>query len=386
MKDLDDQTLKQLIEFRRELHRTAEVSGAEEETARRVRAFLEDQQPDGLMQHIGGNGLAATWTGDREGPSVMIRAELDALPIPETNAFEYRSKTEGVSHKCGHDGHMAILGGVAYGLNRTGPKKGSVCLLFQPAEETGEGARRVLADEKFKRMAPDYIFALHNLPGYPENQVVTREGIFSSASRGLEIYLKGSTSHAAHPERGISPAPALAQLIQSLAAFPQHHTSIEESAKVTVIHAALGAIAFGTSPGQAECRATLRSHDRKVMQRLCEKAEHLATETARAHRLEVDLNWVEIFEPTVNDAQCNTFVRRAAETNGFDTTARETPFAWSEDFGRFTSKFKGAMFGLGAGADCPQLHAGDYDFPDRLIPAGTAMFMEIIDQILGLER
>lgn len=385
MKYLDNQTVDTLVRFRHDLHRIAEVSGEERNTARKVRTFLEEQRPDSLKEHIGGYGLAATWHGEQEGPSIMIRCELDALPIPEENDLDYRSQSGGVSHKCGHDGHMAVVAGIATVLSNSGLSKGSVHLLFQPSEETGQGAERVLGDKKFEALAPDYIFALHNLPGFPENQIIVNDGIFCAASRGLVVELKGATSHAAHPEQGNSPAHALAQLIQTFSSFPQNLVSIDEAAKVTVIHSRLGEIAFGTTPGEAEFRVTIRSYRNSVMQRLCERAEQVVNGIAHTHQLEVDMEWVEIFEATENDSRCNEFIRQAAHNNGFKTITRETPFAWSEDFGRFTSKYIGAMFGLGAGSNHPRLHESDYDFPDECIPAGTAMFLDIIDQIAGLK-
>lgn len=388
MEYVDDQTLKKLTRFRHKLHRIAELSGEERKTAREVKAFLKDLKPDSLIEGVGGNGLVATWYGNRkqDGTSVMIRCELDALPIPEENEIAYRSETEGVSHKCGHDGHMAIVAGVGQVLSKFDLWEGSVHLLFQPSEETGQGAERILADETFQSLAPDYIFALHNLPGYPENKVLIKDDIFASASRGLVVNLKGSTSHAAHPEKGKSPALALAQLIQLLSAFPQFYTSIDEAAKVTVIHSKLGEIAFGTSPGRAELRATIRTFNNSVMQRLCDKTEQVITDIAGAHRLDAKTEWTEIFETTENDRECNEIIRKAADINGFDSEEKKSPFAWSEDFGRFTSRFKGAIFGLGAGMDRPQLHASDYDFPDELLPAGIRMFSEIINQLVGFDH
>lgn len=384
MHTLDDQMLQQLTEFRHELHQIAELSGREHKTALKIKNFLKQQNPDSVTEKVGGQGLIATYGGNQEGPSVMIRCELDALPIPEENDAAYHSRTKGISHKCGHDGHMAIVSGLAAYLSKIRPERGQVHLLFQPAEETGEGAERVLSDQKFQSLAPDYVFALHNLPGYPKNQVIIKKGVFASASRGLVVRLKGETSHAAHPEKGRSPALALAQLIQTFSSFPQFFTSLDKGAKVTVVHSRLGEIAFGTSPGDAELRATIRTHKNSVMEQLCEKAEQVVKDTANTHGLEWSTKWTEIFEATVNDEDCNEMIQQAAAQAGKQVNIKKTPFAWSEDFGRFTSHYKGAMFGLGAGRDRPPLHSANYDFPDALIPAGTGMFLGIIDQVSGL--
>ena len=189
-----------LQEFRRILHRYAERSGEEKQTATIVREFLEDCEPDQLITNIGGNGLAALYQGQTSRPTILIRADMDALPIPETVDLPHRSQTPEVSHKCGHDGHTAIVAGLAARFHEQRPTRGSVVLLFQPAEETGQGARQVLDDPKFSQFQPDFVFALHNLPGALKGQVLLREGTFASASKGLIIQLKGATSHASEPE------------------------------------------------------------------------------------------------------------------------------------------------------------------------------------------
>ena len=238
------------VELRKQFHRLPELSGQEKNTSKTIVSFLEYCKPDKIVTGIGGYGIAAVFSGSRKGQRVMVRCELDALPIPETLDIPHRSEAMGVSHKCGHDGHMAIVAGLAERLHTHRPESGSVILLFQPAEETGEGADRVLSDSKFDQIQPDYVLALHNLPGYPLGQIIVREGVFASASSGLRIHLKGKTSHAAEPETGNSPALAVAQLIQVLSSIPQYYTSLHEPAQATVIHAKVGDVAFGTSPGE----------------------------------------------------------------------------------------------------------------------------------------
>lgn len=380
-----DKNLGRLIELRHELHGLAELSGSEQQTANRVSEILRECKPDQVREGIGGSGIVATFEGAESGPAVMIRCELDALPIPEENELDYGSRTDGVAHKCGHDGHMAIVLGVARYLTDHPPQKGRVHLLFQPAEETGQGAGRVLEDRQFRAVEPDYIFALHNLPGYPLHQIVIRDGIFASASRGYEVTLKGDTSHAAHPERGRSPAMALASLIQNFSTFPQYYSSLDEAAKVTVIHSKLGEVAFGTSPGVAEFRATFRTYQNRVMNTFCGKAEQLVKDIAQTYDLEYSTRWTELFKATKSDEKCNQIINQAASNNGYSIHQKESPFPWSEDFGRFTNHYKGAIFGVGAGEDHPQLHSSVYDFPDALVETGRAMFVEILTQLTGFK-
>jgi len=372
-----------LIQLRHLLHSHPEISGKEEKTANRICSFLEQQHPDKLVTGLGGTGVAAVFDGKSAGPRVLIRCELDALPIPETVELEYGSKNPGAAHKCGHDGHMTILAGLAMQLHAQRLERGSVVLLFQPSEETGEGAARVISDSKYTQIEPDYVFALHNLPGYSLGEVILRNGLFASASSGLAVYLNGETSHAAEPEKGKSPALAVAELIQAISALPQFHTALHESAQATIIHANVGEVAFGTSPGVGNVMATLRSHSQDTMTMLIERATGMAEKIAATYDLQVETEIVQPFPSTVNDPESNSIIRKAASEIGVQTSELQIPFPWSEDFGHFTARHKGAMFGFGSGLNQPALHHPTYDFPDDLVEPGVKMFMEIIQSLIG---
>lgn len=375
--------LPELQTLRHDIHRHPELAGKEEKTAKRITSFLEKLNPDNIISGIGGNGLIAEFDSGKEGPVVLFRSELDALPIHETCNIAYKSKDNKVSHKCGHDGHMAILCGFSKMISQFRPERGKIQVLFQPAEETGEGAQWMLDDERMKDVKPDYVFALHNVPGFKKGQIVTRKNIFSSASVGMIIRLTGMTSHASHPENGKNPALAMSHIIEHLMALPQLTTSFEESALVTVIHARLGEIAFGTSPGYAEVMATLRAHENSILKKLTNEAERIANIAAELHHLEVEIEWTQKFEATVNDDQCVRWIEDAAKLIHADFRVLSQPFSWSEDFGRFTNVYPGAMFGLGSGKKQPQLHHSDYDFPDDIIETGVMMFYKLADRILN---
>ncbi|MDQ1219917.1 metal-dependent amidase/aminoacylase/carboxypeptidase family protein [Agrobacterium sp. SORGH_AS 745] len=152
---LTNKDMLDLIELRHELHRHPEISGEEKETARRIRDFLEQAKPDRMFTDLGVHGVAAVYDSGKSGPVVLIRSELDALPIQEKTDAEYRSGTDGKGHLCGHDGHSTILTALALGLSRKRPETGSVVLLYQPAEETGAGAAAVIADPRFGEMKPE---------------------------------------------------------------------------------------------------------------------------------------------------------------------------------------------------------------------------------------
>jgi len=372
--------LDRLIKLRKNLHRHAELSNRENKTAAILVAFLpENGQPDSLHTGFGGQGIVCVYKGQAGGAALAFRCELDALPIPEVNQFAHRSLSDAVSHKCGHDGHMAILCGVAAMLAKSRPA-GDVYLIFQPAEETGEGAQRILKDPRFGKIKPDFVFALHNLPGYALHEVVLRPGVFSCASAGLAARLVGRTAHAAQPESGVSPGPALAEILRSLYDLPQLPDDSPEFSLVTVVHARLGEIAFGASPGEAELMATLRAYDDGRLAHLRARLRQQIERIAGQHNLRCDVSWRETFAATVNDAATVAMIGQAALDCDLKVVQRSHPFRWSEDFGQFTRRFKGALFGLGAGENHPDLHCSDYDFPDALLASGIQSFMRLLQR------
>jgi amidohydrolase len=162
--------IKKIIDLRLKLHRMPELAGQEFKTAKQIEKFISKYKPDKVID-LAQTGKAFVFDSSKEGKTIMFRAELDALPIPESHDFLNHSLIEGNAHKCGHDGHMAILAGLAEAISQNRPKKGKVVLLFQPAEETLKGAIEVIDCPQFKEIEPDFIFAIHNLPGFEENSV-----------------------------------------------------------------------------------------------------------------------------------------------------------------------------------------------------------------------
>lgn len=371
-----------LVDLRRELHRRPEIAHREEETARIISSQLENLSPDELIRGIGGQGLAAVYRGKKEGPTVLLRCELDALPLEEKADFPHTSRNPGAAHKCGHDGHMAILTGVAKWLQQRRPERGKVVLLYQPAEEVGEGARRVIEDPLFAQIAPDLAFALHNLPGFERGQVILRRGAFASASRGLIAALSGSSSHAGHPEQGRNPAHALAQAILGLSALPTRVAGFREAALITIVGGRVGGRAFGTSPGEAELDATFRANHDAILEKLWSQAETMLEGLAQIYGLKCTLEATEDFPGTKNNDEIVELVDASARQLDIPTLHVTQPFPWSEDFGHFTKLTKGCLFGLGSGVDHPELHSPSYDFPDELIETGTRLFAKIVETLL----
>lgn len=382
---LTDDQITHLVALRHSLHRTPEVSGQEKQTAARIVQELKRAGADQIWTGFGGHGVAAAFIGQQEGPTVMIRCELDGLPIPETSDLPYRSESAGKGHLCGHDGHMVMVLGVGLALSSR-PKRGRVILLFQPAEETGNGAAAVIADPRWPEIKPDYAFAYHNVPGHRLGQIGLRKGPSNCASRGMKITFTGRTSHAAAPEDGISPATAMAGLMQALPQIGPGGEMRPDFALATLTHANLGEPSFGISPGIGELRVTLRSQTDSRMAQMVSDAETLVTASLdKVKSLSAAITWHEVFLATVN-ADCAVEIAACAATNlGLAQNTMVAPMRWSEDFGRFgLDGAKAAMLFIGSGEDQPQLHNPNFDFPDALIPVGVSLFVEILDQVLSI--
>ena len=376
-----NQYIDSLVRLRKELHKHPEVSGTEIQTAKRVISFLENYPPDELIAGIGTTGIIAIYKGPKTGKTVLFRCELDALPIEESNTYEHRSVINGVSHKCGHDGHMAILCGLAAELHHKKPESGTVILLFQPAEEDGSGAQKVLLDHKFTLLQPDYVFALHNLPGFPIHQIVVKNETFTCAVNSIIIKLKGKTAHAGEPEKGINPALAIAIIINQFNANIQTDNTKENYCLITPIYAKIGSKAYGVAAGAGEIHFTVRSDSNLQMRKIELTLENLAKSIAKAHHLKCKTRWTQSFQANENDKTAVAIIRKAAIVTDFTLFEKEKPFTWGEDFGLFTQHYPGAMFGIGAGINTPALHNPDYDFPDEIIATGVAIFHEISKQI-----
>lgn len=371
--------LAALTEFRHALHRRPEVSGAEEATAARVAAALP--APDRLVTGLGGHGLAAVYDGAAPGPTVLLRAELDALPIRDLSGAAHASEVPGTGHQCGHDGHSAILVGLARHLARRRPARGRVVLLFQPAEETGAGAAAVLDDPRFAELAPDWAFAIHNMPGVPLGTADLPPGPASSASCGLRLAFQGRTAHAAQPELARSPAQALARLVPQLLALGpggDPWAAPEPGFRlVTVSHLAMGAPAFGITPGAGEIWLTLRALLDADLDDMLARAEGMARAEAEAAGLTLHVTRHEHFTAGANDPQAVAHLARALQAAGI-TVRPGAPMRPSEDFGRFGAVAPIALAFLGAGTDHPPLHAEAYDFPDALLAPAVQMWAALV--------
>jgi amidohydrolase len=380
---LTNQDLIELVAWRRKLHQQPEISNEEEATARAVVDFLADTSPDEVLTRLGTHGVAAVYDSGKPGPTVLFRSELDALPIEELSGVPHSSRVPGKSHMCGHDGHTAILAALGRQFGRQRPAAGRVVLMFQPAEETGDGAAGVVADPRFAAITPDFSFSLHNLPGIPFGEVRLKPGVVNCASRGMRIVLDGKTAHSSMPETGVSPMLAVSELMPALAKLGGGAFSDDDFGMVTVTHAEMGEAVFGVAPGRAEVWATLRTRLDERMAGLCAAAEALVERIAGEHGLAFAIDYHEIFVASMNAPSAVEHLRAALDQEDVAHSEEALPMRASEDFGIFGRSAPSAMFFLGAGERHPALHNPDYDFPDDLIPIGARIFMRTARNLLG---
>lgn len=379
---LTNSDLIELTEFRRTLHMWPEISGEETRTADTIVKALQALDPTRILTNLGGHGVAAVFDSGTEGPTVMFRAELDALPVQELSDAPWVSQVPGRGHLCGHDGHMTMLLALGRLIRRNPMRSGRVVLMFQPAEEDGSGAKAVVADPAFKDIAPDWAFAIHVEPGRPFGFVATQPGLINCASVGIAIRLTGKTAHAATPEDGTSPSAAVAALIPALNALGSGGPLNADFRLATLTHLRLGEPTFGIAPGEATIYVTLRAASDNALAEMTDAARLLVQTTAEDAGLTVHIDLKDEFAASLNDPDATRVAVEALTAIGIAHSTEGLPMRASEDFGVFGWNAKSAMLCLGPGEDYAALHNPDYDFPDDLIPIGAAIFDRIARDIL----
>lgn len=368
-------------QIRRELHQHPELSGHEARTARFVEDKLQAFHPTKVIRHVGGHGLLVEYFFSEDGPTVLFRADMDAVAVQEPDDIPHHSQTPGVAHKCGHDGHTTILLRFAQMLSERPLPKGRVLLLFQPAEENGSGSKAVLDTKVLDYYKIDKAFALHNIPGYPASAVLCKEDSFTCAVVSVSITLTGKTSHAAEPQKGISPIPATLNIVDELLRWNNTDIQSDDYFLSTIVEIHVGEEAYGVSAGNSVIRATLRAKTDKLLHQHAQQLKELvATECKRTPDLQHEMEWLEPFSANENDSQSVGMIKNAALRNNLPYIELQTPFSWGEDFGLFMQQYKGAIFGLGSGENCAPLHSPQYDFPDEVIETGATLFYTIAEE------
>ena len=366
------QRLSEVMELRWDLHRHPCLSGDEQDSAERVKAWLQSRvEPAEVVENLGETGLAVVLDSGKPGSTVLLRAELDALPMSDLAELPHCSLRPGIAHKCGHDGHTAIVSAAGLLLHQFPLPAGKAILLYQPAEETGCGARQVLADPRFSKLGANWAFGLHNVPGLPVGQIQYRVGSLCPASEGLEIRIVGAPSHASEPQKGKNPALALSQMIGNFAALPTELGGLNSTGLITPTHIQMGEKDFGISPGEAVACFTVRAETNRKLQDLVEAIRARAGLIGSSYGLRMEFSRHDPFSATVNTPEGTEVLHRAFHHLDYPTEGMEAIFPWSEDFGEFLMRVPGAFFALGAGLDCPPLHSYEYDFPDQLITKGA---------------
>jgi hippurate hydrolase len=373
-------------EWRHELHAHPELAYEERRTAafvaERLRSFGLDPV-EGLAE----TGVVAVLEGRRgEGPMIALRADMDALPIPEANTFAHASREPGKMHACGHDGHTAMLLAAAELLAADPAFAGTVVFVFQPAEEGGGGAKRMVEEGFFERYPVREIYGMHNWPGLPVGQFAVHSGPVMAGTERFRIVLRGRGTHAAMPHLGDDVIAAGAALVQSLQTVVSRRVDPLQAAVLSVTQFHAGH-AFNVIPAEAEFAGTVRAFSPELFSRIREAIERIGQGVASAYGLSLDVEWDEGYPPTINTASAAARCAEAAVALvGAQNVCREAPPSMgAEDFAFFLQHRPGAYvwIGNGPGEGGCLLHSPHYDFNDELLSLGAAYWATLVTQVLS---
>lgn len=389
---MDRENLEKIKRLRHELHAHPELSMEERETKRRLMEFLRENTK--LFIEDRGHYFYAYANGKNEKlEPIAFRADMDALPMEEKAGLPYGSKNPGVCHKCGHDGHCAALCGLALEADRLGTDR-PVYFIFQHGEEIGGGGEECagLIREKGIR----WVFAFHNMSGYPEGQVLVKSGVTQCTSKGLTISMEGTPAHASQPEDGKNPAAALAKLALAIEAMAgaqrgeenagqgEENAAQEENSSfggfvlATIVELSAGGRNFGIAASKGSVSVTLRADYERDLNRLEERIRETAQGLAKRYGLALSFEEQDFFPETVNDPEAVSLVRRAAASLKIPVRELSQPFRASEDFGYYLKQCPGAIFYIGNGEDHPQLHTAEYDFNDGILERAVDLFFALL--------
>jgi hippurate hydrolase len=382
--------------IRHDIHAHPELAYAEQRTADLVAARL---QAWGIETHrgLGGTGVVGRIAGQRgPGRRIGLRADMDALPIQELNTFAHRSVHAGRMHACGHDGHVAMLLAAARALSTRRDFAGEIILIFQPAEEGGAGARRMIEDGLFERFDCDAVFALHNWPGVPEGHLAIADGPAMASTSEFEITVTGRGAHAAMPHLGVDPVLVAVNIVQGLQALVTRVRRPIDSAvlSVTMIHAGE---ATNIIPDRAVISGTVRTFSSAVTGVIEAGMHRIATGTAQAHEATAHVDFQRNYPATVNHAREAALAARVGEeVLGAERVQRGAePTMGGEDFAFMLEARPGAYLFLGNGlaqgshrsaghgAGPCTLHNASYDFNDALIPIGASYWVRLAERFLA---
>ncbi len=376
----------ELTEWRRDFHMHPEIAYEETRTSAVVAEKLRAFGCDEVVTGIGGTGVVGVIRGKGAAASdrsIMLRADMDALPIHEETGAEYASQTPGKMHACGHDGHTTMLLGAAKHLAETRAFDGTIYLCFQPAEEGGAGAKAMIEDGLFDRFPAQRVFGMHNWPGLPVGQFGLRPGPMLASADEFAITLTGRGGHAAKPDKGRDPIVAGAYLVTALQTLVSRRTDPLQPAvlSVTTFHAGS---AFNVIPGTAELSGTVRSFDEEVHEAIHAGIAEMATQCEAMFGVSAVVSRPKTcYPPTVNAPELaefcgdvlEEFVGKENVNRSYDQTMG------AEDFAFLSREVPGCFVFCGNG-DSAALHNEKYDFDDSALATGVAYWVRLAEAAL----
>jgi amidohydrolase len=378
---IDSALIDQMKTWRHTLHQHPETAFEEVLSARLVASVLRDLGYE-VDEGIGRTGVVGTLRRGA-GRTIGLRADMDALPMGESNEFAHSSRHPGKMHACGHDGHTAMLLGAAALLSRDDSWHGTVHVIFQPAEESAGGGRVMVEEGLFERFACEAVFGLHNWPGLPLGQFAINDGPMMASLDTFEITVDGKGSHAAMPEEGIDALVCASHIVVALQTIVSRRLSPKEAAVVSVtqIH---GGEAWNVLPDRAVIRGTVRCFSQAVQARIRQLLEEISTTTARAHGALATCSYIEGYPATVNETSATQIALRAAgaTVGEAEATLGCKPSMASEDFA-FMARVKPAAYiwmGVDGKAPGAPLHNPHYDFNDDALAIGASYWVNVVKE------
>lgn len=376
-----DTFIEDAIALRHDLHRHPELSWNEHRTSARAAELLAEWGY--VVTSLGETGLVATLRRGEGDKTLGIRADMDALPIHEASDLDFASEAPGRMHACGHDGHTAILLAAARYLALHGEFSGTLNLIFQPAEELGQGARRMIADGLFDRFPCDAVYGLHNWPGLPAGKLGFVEGPAMASVDWIGIRVIGKGGHGAAPHETVDPVVAAAHLVTALQTIVSRNVAPLDTAVVTVgsIH---GGEAANVIPDSVDLKLTVRTFRPEVRDALQHRIEDLARQLAAAFGASVEFDLRPGFPSVINHAAETAFARQVAiDTLGAEGVIADlAPRTASEDFAFMLQARPGAFIFVGTGEGEP-LHSPRYRFNDAVIAPAAAFWARLAETHLS---
>ena len=368
--EIEENFGEKIVALRRDIHREPELGFDTQRTAEKVLAAL-DGLPLDIETGVAENGIVATLEGD--GPTVALRADMDALPIQEETGLPFASEIEGRMHACGHDGHTGMLVGAAHALSGMRERLGgTVKFVFQPAEEGGGGGK-VMVDEGVVEDVSS-IFALHLWPGLPFGKVATKAGPIMAAADAFEMEITGTGGHGAMPHLAADAVVIAAQVVTALQTVVSREVDPVEPAVLTVGEIGAGT-AFNIIPEKARLGGTVRTLNADLREGMPGRMEAVARGVANGMRGDANLDYTFSYPVTVNDEGAAGYALGVAEDLFGAQSVQElpNPSMTAEDFSFYLEKVPGAFIWLGVGEDISGLHTPQFAFDEEILPRGSAL-------------